>query len=140
MSIEHLNRFVLYVIPETCAAGKDVNSVLSLLDHCLKNFLVGEQCIMLHADNYIGQNKNNYTLQMLALQVVRKRYKAARISFLPVGHIKFRPDSHFERSSHNEIVAKSTLSERCLSDCCADEINNGGTCRIGEWRHVCTPV
>ena len=93
--IEPLNHFVLYVIPESAAIGKGSNSVISFLHHCLENFSCGESEVHLHADNCCGQNKNRFMLNYSSWRVVRGYNENVKLSFLPVGHTKFKPDSRF---------------------------------------------
>lgn len=94
IAAEPLKKFVLFVIPEACDVGKGANTVISLLDYYLNNFTVGEDNILLHADNCVGQNKNNTVLQYCARRVMNTK-KTIQLSFLPKGHTKFGPDMYF---------------------------------------------
>ena len=49
------------------------------------------QEICLHADNAVGQNKNNTMMQCLCWRITGKRLKIT-ISFMIAGHTKFAPD------------------------------------------------
>lgn len=53
-----------YLIDEAVATGKGANTVVSLLHHFLANHGLGETDLSLHADNCVGQNKNNVVLQV----------------------------------------------------------------------------
>ena len=46
----------------------------------------------LHADNCVGQNKNNTMLHYLMWRVLVGLHKRIVFSFLVVGHTKFSPD------------------------------------------------
>ena len=46
----------------------------------------------LHADNCVGQNKNNTMLHYLLWRVMTGLHKSIVLSFLVVGHTKFSPD------------------------------------------------
>jgi len=129
--MEPLDRFILYVIPKPCALGKGVNSVLSFLDHCLKTFTVGEKCVKFHADNCIGLNKNNYTIQYLtSLVKTQKKYESVEFSCMPVGHTKFRVDACF-----GTFKTKWNHSEaHCLKDvvCIATQMKNTCVILVGD--------
>ena len=49
----------------------------------------------LHADNCVGQNKNNATIQYLMWRVITGRHESAELSFMLVGHTKFSLDLFF---------------------------------------------
>ena len=49
----------------------------------------------IHADNCIGQNKNNATIQYLAWRVSTGRHRHIALSFMMPGHTKFVSDCHF---------------------------------------------
>ena len=51
---------------------------------------------LLHADNCIGQNKNNAFIRYLMWRVATGRHKSAQLSFMLAGHTRFAPDCHFE--------------------------------------------
>ena len=51
--------------------------------------------VCLHADNCVGQNKNNATIQYLMWRVLTGRHDSAELSFMLVGHTKFSPDRFF---------------------------------------------
>lgn len=48
-----------YIINEADAVGKGANIIISLMHDYLEKYSKGEQHLMLHADNCVGQNKNN---------------------------------------------------------------------------------
>ena len=45
-------------------AGKGANTVISLIHHALEHYSFREEELHLHADNCLGQNKNNANLQV----------------------------------------------------------------------------
>jgi hypothetical protein len=62
---EPLGRQVNYLIDEAEVVGKGANATVSLLYHYLNVHGQKEQHLMLHADNCVGQNKNNCVIQFL---------------------------------------------------------------------------
>ena len=61
---EAIPRQVNYLIDEAFYTGKGANTVISLLHHYLCHHSLGETQLHLHADNCVGQNKNNYLLRV----------------------------------------------------------------------------
>ena len=53
-----------YLIDENADTGKGGNTVASFLHHFFGTWGLGEKKVFLHADNCVGQNKNNYMLQV----------------------------------------------------------------------------
>lgn len=49
----------------------------------------------IHADNCVGQNKNNILLSYLAWRISNNKNKKIVLSFMPVGHTKFSCDWAF---------------------------------------------
>ena len=75
----------------------------------------------LHADNCVGQNKNNATIQYLLWRVLTRQMESVELSFKLVGHTKFSPDRHrhfgtFKKAFHVSSVSKlaeiATVAER----------------------------
>ena len=56
---EGLPRQMNYLIDECVYNGKGANTVVSLLHHYLTHYSLGERHLHIHADNCVGQNKNN---------------------------------------------------------------------------------
>jgi hypothetical protein len=56
---------------------------------------LGEEEIIIHADNCSGQNKNNAMIQYLAWRVLKGFHKKITYSFMVPGHTKFSPDGFF---------------------------------------------
>ena len=84
-----------YLIDEADFAGKGANNTLSMVDRYLSNHGVKEEDLRLHADNCVGQNKNNTFTQYLLWRVMTKKCKKASLSFMLAGHTKFAPDRFF---------------------------------------------
>ena len=53
-----------YLIDEASNTGKGANTVASMLHHFFANHSLGESEVHLHADNCVGQNKNNTIIQV----------------------------------------------------------------------------
>ena len=66
---EAIPRQVNYLIDEAHCIGKGANTVISLVHHYLVHHSLGEQHLHLHADNCVGQNKNNYLIRV-SLRVI----------------------------------------------------------------------
>ena len=60
---EGIPRQVNYLI-DASDSGKGANTVVSLLHHFLEHHALGEVELGLHADNCLGQNKNNIVLHV----------------------------------------------------------------------------
>ena len=88
-------QLVLYLIDEAVNPGKGADCVISLLHHHLDQYGQGEQCVYLHADNCVGQNKNNANIQYLLWRVLTGCEESIELSCMLVGHTKFSPDRHF---------------------------------------------
>ena len=56
---EAIPRQINYLIDEAIDVGKGANTVVSLLHHFCETHGLGEKHVHLHADNCVGQNKNN---------------------------------------------------------------------------------
>ena len=92
---EGCNTQVNYLIDEAQSCGKGANSIVSMVHHYLGNFTQGEEDICLHADNCVGQNKNNTMVWYLVWRVVTGLSKACELNFMIPGHTRFSPDRFF---------------------------------------------
>ena len=92
---EAIPRQINYLIDEASNTGKGPNSIVSMLHHFFKEYGLGEAHVHLHADNCVGQNKNNTMLHYLIWRVLAGLHKKIVLSFLIVGHTKFAPDRCF---------------------------------------------
>ena len=88
---EAISRQINYLIDEASDTGKGANTIVSLLHHFLQEHGLGETHVHLHADNCVGQNKNNTMLHYLMWRVMVGLHHHINLSFLIVGHTKFSP-------------------------------------------------
>lgn len=95
MTCEPLGFQVNYLIDEDDDPGKGANATVSMLDHFLSSHGVHETKLSLHADNCVGQNKNNVLMQYLLWRVMTGLNETITLSFMLVGHTKFAPDRFF---------------------------------------------
>ena len=63
-----------------------------MLHHFFEVHGIGETDVHLHADNCVGQNKNNTMLHYLLWRVMVDLRHSITLSFLVVGHTKFSPN------------------------------------------------
>ena len=89
---EAIPRQINYLIDEASDTGKGANTIVSLLHHFFEQHGLGERRVHLHADNCVGQNKNNTMLHYLTWRVMVGLHTHISLSFLIVGHTKFSPD------------------------------------------------
>ena len=89
---EAVPRQINYLIDEAFDTGKGANTIVSLLHHFFQVHGLGESEVHLHADNCVGQNKNNTMLQYLLWRTIVGLHTKITLSFLVVGHTKFSPD------------------------------------------------
>ena len=66
-----------------------------MVHHYLESYSFYGQDLLLHADNAVGQNKNNVMMQYLCCRIVTGKNPKAKISFMIVGHTKISPDRFF---------------------------------------------
>ena len=85
---EAIPRQVNYLIDEVCDTGKGSNTIVSLLHHFFHHHGLGEREVHLHADNSVGQNKNDTMLHYLLWRVL----VGLHTHHIVVGHTKFAPD------------------------------------------------
>ncbi len=92
---EALPKQVNYLIDEADFPGKGADTVISILDHFFANYGLGEQHLLLTADNCAGQNKNNAVLNYLLYRTIKQLHRQIDWAFMLVGHTKFSPDAYF---------------------------------------------
>ena len=92
VNCEAIPRQVNFLNDEAGNCGKGANVVLSQLHYFFDHHSLGEKKVFLHADNCMGQNKNNAMLHYLAWRVMTGRHTHITLSFFIVGHTKFSPD------------------------------------------------
>lgn len=66
---EAIPQQINYLIDECVYSGKGANTIVSLIHYYLTHHTLGERHLHLHADNCVGQNKNN-TLLRVSFQIV----------------------------------------------------------------------
>ena len=93
VSREPMSTQVNYLIDEADDVGKGANATISLLHHSFNG--LKEKHLHLHADNCVGQNKNNMVIQYLVWRVIAGLSESAELSFMLVRHTKFAPDRFF---------------------------------------------
>ena len=95
VTCEPLSCQVNYLIDEDDDPGKGANATVSILDHFLSNHGIHETHLSLHADNCVGQNKNNILVHYLLWRVMTGLNDTVTLSFMLVGQTKFAPDHFF---------------------------------------------
>ena len=113
---EPLGTQATYLIDESETVGKGANATISLLHHYLENHGIKEVNLLLHADNCIGQNKNNAFIQYLMWRVASGRHKSVQLSFMLAGHTKFAPDRHFGliKKAYRKTRVDTIASIKCV--------------------------
>lgn len=113
---ESVNKQVNCLIPESVSSTKGSNLVVSLFHDYLQKNSHGEEVMYIHADNCVGQNKNNILIGYLARRVANDKNKKIVLSFMPVGHTKFLCDWAFGLLKRKfRITYISSIQE--LEDC-----------------------
>jgi hypothetical protein len=104
-----------YLNPESCTISKGSDSVISFLHHYFEVYGVGEQTVVLHADNCGGHNKNRFIMNYFAYRVMKKLHSSITIIFMPVGHTKFYYDLAFgllkKKFKHTQVSNLKELEE-----------------------------
>lgn len=90
-----VNKQMNFLIPESVSITKGSNLIVSLFHYYLEHHSHGEDTMFIHADNCVGQNKNNILLGYLCWRVCKGMNKEIVLSFMPVGHTKFSCDWAF---------------------------------------------
>lgn len=86
---------VNYLIDEASEVGKGANMTVCYVHHYFQNHGLGESHVHRHADNCMGQNKNNCFLWYLAWRAINHLHESIRYSFLIAGHVEFGPTRCF---------------------------------------------
>ena len=95
VSCEATSSQMNYLIDEADGIGKGANATISLIHHYLQSHGLKERHLLLHADNCVGQNKNNMLIQYLVWRTLAGLNDTVELSFMLVGHTKFAPDRFF---------------------------------------------
>ena len=111
---EGTNSQVNFLIDEAQSCGKGANSIVSMVHYYLMHFSHGEENVCLHADNCIGQNKNNVMTSYLAWRVAVGLSKSCELSFMLPGHTRFSPDRFFglikRKYKHSDVSSLIELA------------------------------
>ena len=117
---------VNYLIDENDNPGKGANCVISMLHHFLESKTNANQHLLLHADNAVGQNKNNAMIHYCAWRVLTGRCQTIKLSFMIAGHTKFSPDRFFgliKKSYRQTSVSTLCDIEKVVHDSTTGEQN-----------------
>lgn len=95
VTCEAMGQQVNYLIDEADLVGKGANTTISLVHHSLEMDSLKAEELLLHADNCVGQNKNNATVHYILWRVLTGRQRTIQLSFMLAGHTKFAPDRFF---------------------------------------------
>ena len=116
VSCEATSTQVNYLMDEADDIGKGANATISLPHHYLQTHGLKEKHLRLHADNCVGQNKNNMVVQYLVWRVIAGLNETVELSFMLVRHTKFAPDRFFglfKRLYRVSLV--DTMTDMCVS-------------------------
>ena len=98
-----------------------------MVHHYLASYSLGESVLYVHADNCVGQNKNNLIMQYLCWRVLAGLNKVIKIMFLPVGHTKFSPDAGFgmikSKFRRTQVCSTSELCECIVNSTPSSKVN-----------------
>jgi hypothetical protein len=122
---EAVPRQVFFLTDESETKGKGSTAVISMLDAFFRLHGLGEKRASLHADNCVGQNKNNFVMWYLMWRVMNDLHQEITLSFMVPGHTKFSPDSYFGLF---KIRYRSSTID-CLADLveCVANTSSSGT-------------
>ena len=127
---EAIPRQINFLTDESGEVGKGANAVISRLHYFFNNHGLGEKDVFLHADNCMGQNKNNTVIDYLMWRVMTGLHTNVTYSFLVVGHTKFSPDWCFGLFKR--------LFKRTKVDCMADiaaVVDTSAVCNVPQIVH-----
>jgi len=82
-------------MPDDGKLRKDVNCILSLVWHAIQKYNCEENKLIITCDNYVGQNKNNYSLFFYSWLIDHGIYDKVELNFMIPEHTKFICDSCF---------------------------------------------
>jgi len=66
--------------------------VINYIHHFLEEYGLGEECLYLHCDNCVGQNKNKYVVAYFLWRVMSGKHKKITLILMTIGHTKYAPD------------------------------------------------
>ena len=82
-------------IGEACKKAHGPNAVISTVDHYLDTTLDVADVLHMHADNCVGQNKNNTTIAYPVWRTLTGLSMRLELSFMSFGHTRCTVDGHF---------------------------------------------
>ncbi len=85
-----------HLLDEADVIGKGANATISMVHHYLQHHGLKVKVLHLHADNCVGQNKNNFVIQYLVWRTLANLNDEIELSFMLVGHTKFAPDRFYK--------------------------------------------
>ena len=149
VSCEAIPRQINFLCDECGEVGKGANTVISKLHFFFENHGLGETEVFLHADNCMGQNKNNAVVQYFMWRTLTGRHTNITYSFLVVGRTKFAPDwlfGLFKRlyrrtkvGSIADIVSVVDNSALCISSQVVCDENGSVTVKSFDWSTYLAP-
>ena len=95
VACEETSTQVNYLTDEADVMGKLANATISMVHHYLQNHSHKMKVLHLHADNCVGQNKNNIVIQYPMWRTLADLNDEIELLFMLVGHTKFAPDRFF---------------------------------------------
>ncbi|KAG8270566.1 hypothetical protein J6590_083241 [Homalodisca vitripennis] len=128
---------------ESVSTTKGSNLIVSLFHHHLENNSFGEDTMFIHADNCVGQNKNNILMGYLAWRICHNKNKKICLSFMPVGHTKFACDwafGLFKKTFRNTYVSSMSDLVDCVKKSTPTTHVNSGVVVGNEKGEVAVPV
>eukprot|EP00835_Amoeboradix_gromovi_P003631 NODE_248_length_12985_cov_0.286357.p6 type:complete len:203 gc:universal NODE_248_length_12985_cov_0.286357:11564-10956(-) len=84
--------------------------------------------LVLHADNCVGQNKNNTMLKVFMWLCLMEYCETIEFKFMIKGHTKFAPDGNFGHIKRAYAVTSSSTLEQVKS--CIQDASVANTCKI----------
>ena len=108
---------VNYLIDESVSLGKGPNTIISFLHHYLENYCQGVNALYFHADNCVGQNKNNYVIQYLIWCILTGRNDIINFGFMIAGHTKFACNACFglvKKVTKRTFISSLTDIAKCV--------------------------
>jgi hypothetical protein len=82
-------------MPDNDKLEKGVNCIINLVYYTIQKYNQKEKKLVIICDNYINQNKNNYSIFFYLWLINYDFYKEIKLNFIIPGYIKFICDSCF---------------------------------------------
>ena len=101
----------------------DPNTVISMLDHYFTKY-ANEPVTYMHADNCVGQNKNQYVIGYLCWRTIHSLSDELHLSFMRVGHTCCSVDGYFGlvkmKYRSSEVDSTEDVSQVINGSCAAN--------------------